>query len=59
MINLFNYPVIDDNSKFKGYKGHSGKVNRVIWRDDDERILSIAKDDKAIIYWKVVREEEK
>ena len=27
MINLFNYPVIDDNSKFKGYKGHSGKVN--------------------------------
>ena len=59
MINLFNYPVIDDNSKFKGYKGHSGKVNRVIWRDDDERILSIAKDDQAIIYWKIIREEAK
>ncbi len=57
MINLFNYPVIDDNSKFKGYKGHSGKVNRIVWRDDDERILSIAKDDKAIIYWKINREE--
>ncbi len=58
MTNLFNYPVIDDNSKFKGYKGHSGKVNRVVWTLNDEKILSIAKDDKAIILWNVVREEK-
>jgi WD40 repeat protein len=48
-----NYPTIQDAPKFFSYKGHSGKIRRIIWTPDDDKIITIAENDNALILWNV------
>ena len=52
-LNLMNYPTIQDAPKFFSYKGHSGKIRRIIWTPDDDKIITIAENDNALILWNV------
>jgi WD40 repeat protein len=53
LLNLTNYPAIQESAKFKSYRGHSGRIKRIIWSPDDESILTIAEDDLSILLWKL------
>ncbi|MCQ2820381.1 MAG: hypothetical protein MJ252_24210 [archaeon] len=53
-LNLYNYPCISDNQKVKSFKGHAGHIRKIIVTPDDEKVITIADDDKAIILWNVV-----
>ena len=53
LLNLTNYPAIQESAKFKSYRGHSGKIKRIVWSPDDESILTIADDDLSVILWKL------
>ena len=51
LLHLCNYPCVSDNPKKKKYRGHSGKIKVILWNFDDSKIITIAENDKAIIYW--------
>ena len=53
LLNLCNYPCITDNPKIKKYRGHSGVIKKIIWNSNDNLIITIAENDKAIIVWSV------
>ena len=53
LLNLGNYPCITDNPKLKKYRGHSGIIKKIIWNSNDNLIITIAENDKAIIVWSV------
>ena len=52
-LNLMNYPTIQDAPKYYSYRGHSGKIRRIVWTPEDDKILTIAEDDHALILWNV------
>ena len=35
----------------KKYRGHSGKIKKIIWNFDDSKLITIAENDKSIILW--------
>ena len=51
LLHLCNYPCVSDNPKKKKYRGHSGKIKVILWNFDDSKVITIAENDKAIIYW--------
>ena len=51
LLHLCNYPCVDDNPKKKKYRGHSGKIKKIIWNFDDSKLITIAENDRAIILW--------
>ena len=51
LLHLCNYPCVCDNPKKKKYRGHSGKIKVILWNFDDSKVITIAENDKAIIYW--------
>ena len=53
LLNLCNYPCINENPKLKKYRGHSGVIKKIIWNSNDNLIITIADKDKAIIVWSV------
>ena len=53
LLNLCNYPCINENPKLKKYRGHSGIIKKIIWNNTDSLIITIAENDKAIIVWTV------
>ena len=53
LLNLGNYPCITENPKLKKYRGHSGVIKKIIWNSNDNLIITIAENDKAIIVWSV------
>jgi WD40 repeat protein len=53
LLNLCNYPCITENPKLKKYRGHSGVIKKIIWNSNDNLIITIAENDKAIIVWSV------
>ncbi len=57
-LNLMNYPTIQDGPKYYSYVGHSGKIRRIIWTPEDDKILTIAENDQSLILWNVEEEKE-
>jgi WD40 repeat protein len=53
-----NYPTIQDGPKYYSYVGHSGKIRRIIWTPEDDKILTIAENDQSLILWNVEEEKE-
>jgi len=51
LLHLCNYPCVDDNPKKKKYRGHSGKIKKIIWNFDDSKLITIAENDRSIILW--------
>ena len=51
LLHLCNYPCVDDNPKKKKYRGHSGKIKKIIWNFDDSKLITIAENDLSIILW--------
>lgn len=51
LLNLYNYPTVCENPKVKRFRGHSGIIKRIVFSNDDEKIITIAEEDKAIILW--------
>jgi WD40 repeat protein len=51
LLHLCNYPCVSDNPKKKKYRGHSGKIKVILWNFDDSKLITIAENDKSIIYW--------
>ena len=58
LLNLGNYPCITENPKLKKYRGHSGVIKKIIWNSNDNLIMTIAENDKAIIVWSVEEEHK-
>ena len=58
LLNLGNYPCITENPKLKKYRGHSGVIKKIIWNSNDNLIMTIAENDKAIIVWSVEEENK-
>ena len=58
LLNLGNYPCITENPKLKKYRGHSGVIKKIIWNSNDNLIITIAEQDKAIIVWSVEEVEK-
>lgn len=55
-LNLFNYPVITENSKAKSYRGHSDRISKIRFSKDDTKIFTIGTEDKSIFIWSVIPE---
>ena len=53
LLHLCNYPCVDDNPKKKKYRGHSGKIKKIIWNFDDSKLITIAENDRSIILWNI------
>ena len=51
LLHLCNYPCVTDNPKKKKYRGHSGIIKVILWNYDDSKVITIAENDKSIIYW--------
>ena len=51
LLHLCNYPCVSDNKKKKKYRGHSGKIKKIIWNFDDSKLITIAQNDQSIILW--------
>ena len=51
LLNLYNYPTVCENPKVKRFKGHSGIIKRIVFSNDDEKIITIANEDKSVILW--------
>jgi WD40 repeat protein len=58
LLYLGNYPCITENPKLKKYRGHSGVIKKIIWNSNDNLIITIAENDKAIIVWSVEEVEK-
>ncbi len=56
LLHLCNYPCVSDNPKKKKYRGHSGKIKVILWNFDDSKIITIAENDKSILYWSLEEE---
>ena len=56
LVNVFNYPVLDNTHAAHSYTGHSEHVVRAAFTDDSERFFTIGGQDKALIQWKVKRQ---
>ena len=56
LLHLCNYPCVSDNPKKKKYRGHSGKIKVILWNVDDTKLITIAENDKSIIYWTLEEE---
>ena len=54
LLNLYNYPTVSENPKVKRFKGHSGIIKRIVFSNDDEKIVTIASQDKSVILWSLV-----
>ena len=68
LINLYNYPCLEENTASKSFNGHSEHVVRAVFANEGKNIISIGGYDQTIIQWKktsavqnedVVEEEEK
>ena len=57
-LNFMNYPIIQDGAKYYSYVGHSGKIRRIIWTPEDDKILTIAENDQSLILWNVNVEKD-
>ena len=53
LLHLCNYPCVSDNPKKKKYRGHSGKIKVILWNFDDSKVITVAENDKSIIYWRL------
>jgi WD40 repeat protein len=49
LVNIFNYPVVDNQHKARSYAGHSEHVVRALFSDDGQRLYSIGGNDQTLI----------
>ena len=54
-VKLYNYPVLSKGSKFRTETGHAGDVSSCRFSIDDETLVTIGKNDRTILVWKVNR----
>ncbi|EGG16333.1 hypothetical protein DFA_09363 [Cavenderia fasciculata] len=52
-VNLFKYPVNNENTNKRIYKGHSSHVTSVMFSKDDKYIVTTGSGDRTIIIWSV------
>lgn len=52
LVNVFNYPVLENSHAANSYTGHSEHVVRSAFSPDGERMFTIGGQDKALIQWK-------
>jgi WD40 repeat protein len=49
LINIFNYPVLNNEHKSRSYAGHSEHVLRVVFSKDGNRLYSVGGQDETLI----------
>lgn len=52
LVNMFNYPLLDNTHASRSYSGHSEHVVRSAFTADSQRMFTIGGQDKALIQWK-------
>jgi echinoderm microtubule-associated protein-like 6 len=52
LVNVWNYPCVDNTHVPTSYTGHSEHVVRAAFTADNERFFTIGGQDKALIQWK-------
>lgn len=52
LVNVYNYPCLDNGSASNSYTGHSEHVVRAAFTPDGQRMFTIGGQDKALIQWK-------
>ena len=54
-VKLYNYPVLSKGAKFKQETGHAGEVSNCRFSIDDSTLVTVGKNDRTILVWKVNR----
>ncbi|KAL7687927.1 putative guanylate cyclase activating protein [Plasmopara halstedii] len=57
-VKLYRYPCVAKNASSVDYRGHSSHVTNVRWSCNDSYIISIGGNDRAIMEWRIVSEDE-
>jgi len=52
LVNIYNYPVLENTHKPNSYTGHSEHVVRAAFTPDGNRFFTIGGQDKALVQWK-------
>ena len=52
LVNVYNYPVLENTHKPNSYTGHSEHVVRAAFTSDGNRFFTIGGQDKALVQWK-------
>ena len=52
LVNMWNYPVVDNSHTPASYTGHSEHVVRAAFTPEGDRFFTIGGQDKALIQWK-------
>ena len=52
LVNVFNFPCLDNSHASKSYSGHSEHVVRCAFTADSQRMFTIGGQDKALVQWK-------
>ncbi len=50
-VKLYKYPCWVDNAPFKSYVGHSSKVSKLRFLNEDKYLVSVGCGDKTVIIW--------
>lgn len=56
-VKIFNYPCVEDGSKFRAYKGHSSHVTCARFSATDKWLFTTGGLDGCVFQWKVVLDD--
>jgi microtubule-associated protein-like 6 len=59
LVKLYRYPCVAKNASSLDHRGHSSHVTNVRWSHDDSYVISIGGNDRAVMEWKVVGENDR
>lgn len=52
LINIYNYPVIDNTHESSSYTGHSEHVTRAAFNQEGDKLFTVGGQDKTLIQWR-------
>ncbi|GMF47257.1 unnamed protein product [Phytophthora fragariaefolia] len=58
LVKLYRYPCVAKNASSLDHRGHSSHVTNVRWSHDDSYVVSVGGNDRSVMEWKVLNENE-
>ncbi|GMF20140.1 unnamed protein product [Phytophthora lilii] len=59
LVKLYRYPCVAKNASSVDYRGHASHVTNVRWSYDDRYIVSIGGNDRSVMEWRVLGDNER
>ncbi len=54
LLNKYNFPVIPDSAKYKGFYGLVEPISYVTFTNDDKKVILIARSDTSVTVWELI-----